>query len=70
MTVPMRVVDVGGAQPYSIAIGPGLLDDVQALAAHVRGRHVLKSANHPVTLTVRGISRPRATQHRDVALAQ
>jgi 3-dehydroquinate synthase len=41
MTVPMRVVDVGGAQPYSIAIGPGLLDDVQALAAHVRGRHVL-----------------------------
>ena len=41
MTVPMRVVDVGGAQPYSIAIGPGLLDDAQALAAHVRGRHVL-----------------------------
>ncbi|MFL6591271.1 MAG: 3-dehydroquinate synthase [Luteimonas sp.] len=41
MTVPMRVVDVGGAQPYSIAIGPGLLEDAQSLAAHVRGRHVL-----------------------------
>jgi 3-dehydroquinate synthase len=41
MTVPMRVVDVGGAQPYSIAIGPGLLETAARSAAHVRGRHVL-----------------------------
>ncbi len=32
-------VDVGGAQPYRITIGPGLLRDGAALAAHVRGRH-------------------------------
>jgi 3-dehydroquinate synthase len=36
-----RSVAVGGAQPYTIQIGPGLLDDIDALAAHVRGRHVL-----------------------------
>ena len=34
-----RHVDVGGAHPYRIAIGPGLLRDGAALAAHVRGRH-------------------------------
>ena len=37
----IRTVEVGGAQPYRIAIGPGLLDDGATLAAHVRGRHVL-----------------------------
>jgi len=36
-----RTVAVGGATPYAITIGPGLLDDGAALAAHVRGRHVL-----------------------------
>ena len=36
-----HVVAVGGEAPYAIAIGPGLLDDGAALAAHVRGRHVL-----------------------------
>ncbi len=36
-----RVVPVAGTQPYQIAIGPGLLEDGVALAAHVRGRHVL-----------------------------
>ena len=36
-----RVVQVGGAAPYTITIGPGLLDDGAALAAHVRGRHAL-----------------------------
>ena len=41
MRTSIRTVDVGGAQPYRIAIGPGLLDDGAALAAHVRGRHVL-----------------------------
>jgi 3-dehydroquinate synthase len=37
----IRYVDVGGAQPYRIAIGDGLLHDGAALAAHVRGRHVV-----------------------------
>lgn len=36
-----RRIDVGGDRPYPIHIGPGLLDDGAALAAHVRGRHVL-----------------------------
>ncbi|MUV15645.1 3-dehydroquinate synthase [Noviluteimonas gilva] len=36
----VRHVDVGGAQPYRIAIGDGLLRDGAALAEHVRGRHV------------------------------
>ena len=36
-----RIVEVGGAQPYRIAIGAGLLGDGAALAQHVRGRHVL-----------------------------
>jgi 3-dehydroquinate synthase len=37
----IRTVAVGGPTPYDITIGPGLLDDGSALAAHVRGRHVL-----------------------------
>ena len=36
-----RVVDVGGAMPYRIRIGPGLLDDGTALASMLRGRHAL-----------------------------
>lgn len=37
---PLQVA-VGGAHPYSIAIGPGLLADGHTLAAAIRGRHVL-----------------------------
>jgi 3-dehydroquinate synthase len=37
----MHTVHAGGARPYAIHIGPGLLDDGIALARHVRGRHVL-----------------------------
>jgi len=36
-----RTIQVGGERPYPIHVGPGLLDDGAALAAHVRGRHVL-----------------------------
>ena len=36
-----RNVDVGGAQPYRIAIGPQLLQAGDSLAAHLRGRHAL-----------------------------
>ncbi|KAF1696650.1 3-dehydroquinate synthase [Pseudoxanthomonas koreensis] len=34
-------VEVGGATPYAIDIGPGLLGDGERLVAPVRGRHVL-----------------------------
>ena len=37
----LRHVDVGGANPYRIAIGDGLLQDGAALARHVRGRHAM-----------------------------
>ena len=37
----LRSVEVGGATPYRISIGPGLLADGAALAAHAHGRHVL-----------------------------
>ncbi|MFS8137754.1 MAG: 3-dehydroquinate synthase [Thermomonas sp.] len=36
-----RVVEVGGASPYLIRIGPGLLDDGATLASALRGRHAL-----------------------------
>ncbi len=39
--VVTRFVEVGGDTPYRIAIGPDLLTDGAALAAHVLGRHVL-----------------------------
>ena len=42
MTVTdLRNVHIGGAHPYSIAIGEGLLDDGNALASRLHGRHVL-----------------------------
>ena len=41
MNALIRQVEVGGAQPYRIATGPGLLEDGAALAAHLRGRHAL-----------------------------
>lgn len=36
-----HLVDVGGAQPYAIAIGTGLLDDAERVAGAWRGRHAL-----------------------------
>ena len=41
MTAVLQAVEVGGERPYRIAIGPRLLLDGTALAAHVRGRHLL-----------------------------
>src|SRR5690606_26443445 len=40
MTASQRI-EVGGSAPYTITIGPGLLDDGAALAAPLRGRHAL-----------------------------
>ena len=37
----VRMVEVAGKAGYSIAIGPGLLDDGQRLAMPLRGRHAL-----------------------------
>lgn len=37
----VHTVDVGGSVAYAIAIGPGLLDDGERLASHLRGRHAL-----------------------------
>lgn len=42
MTSPALLqVAVGGDRPYTITIGAGAQADGAALAAHVRGRHVL-----------------------------
>ncbi|MEJ7804559.1 MAG: iron-containing alcohol dehydrogenase, partial [Telluria sp.] len=41
MNSQLRTVAVGGGQPYTISIGPGLLDDGALLAHTLRGRHVL-----------------------------
>jgi 3-dehydroquinate synthase len=38
---PHTTVEVGGAAPYAIHIGPGLLADTDALTARWRGRHAL-----------------------------
>lgn len=41
MSHPFHTVEVGGASPYRISIGTGLLDDGDLLAATIRGRHAL-----------------------------
>ncbi|HOV95967.1 MAG TPA: 3-dehydroquinate synthase [Thermomonas sp.] len=41
MSVLQHQVDVRGAAPYRIHIGPGLLDDGNLLTATLRGRHAL-----------------------------
>ena len=41
MSASLQTVDVGGAAPYRISIGPGLLKDGTPLVALLRGRHAL-----------------------------
>ena len=41
MNASPRAVDVGGASPYRITIGAGLLNDGDLLATTLRGRHAL-----------------------------
>ncbi|MEQ1512236.1 MAG: 3-dehydroquinate synthase [Lysobacteraceae bacterium] len=57
MTAPaLRIVHIGGAHPYTISIGEGLLDDGVALASRIRGRHVLiVSDEHVAPLYARRI---------------
>ena len=57
-----RTVDVGGEIPYTIAIGPGLLGDGDALARHVRGRHVLLVSDSVVAPLYAGTVREAALQ--------
>lgn len=45
---PARSVEVGGARPYRIEIAAGLLGDGTALAAPLRGRHVLLASDDNV----------------------
>jgi len=46
--VSATTVDVGGAQPYRISIGPGLLGDGAVLAAPLRGGHALIASDDTV----------------------
>ena len=48
MNATRTTVHVGGDAPYAITIGPGLLRDGQALAAPLRGRHVLLASDSHV----------------------
>lgn len=41
MSQAFQTVEVGGASPYRISIGAGLLDDGDLLTTTIRGRHVL-----------------------------
>ena len=41
MSQALHTVEVGGASPYRISIGAGLLDDGDLLTATIRGRHAL-----------------------------
>jgi 3-dehydroquinate synthase len=63
----VRHVEVGGASPYRIAIGDGLLRDGTALAAHVRGRHALiVSDAHVAPLYARDVADAIQTARSDV----
>ena len=48
MNAARSTVHVAGDAPYAITIGPGLLGDGAALAAPVRGRHVLLASDSHV----------------------
>jgi 3-dehydroquinate synthase len=55
-TSALRIVHIGGAHPYTISIGDGLLDDGVALASRIRGRHALiVSDEHVAPLYARRI---------------
>jgi len=66
----IRQVEVGGAQPYRISIGPGLLDDGEALAAHLRGRHALiVSDSHVAPLYTARVQAALAAARPDAVIA-
>jgi len=64
VSAPARFVEVGGAQPYRIGIGPGLLSDGTRLAAHVHGRDAFvisddQVAPHYLARVVEALARAR-----------
>ena len=68
MTV--RTVEVGGAAPYVIHIGPGLLDDGTALASMLRGRHALIVSDDQVApLYAERVQRALANVRPDARIA-
>lgn len=65
-----RVVEVGGAAPYRIRIGPGLLEDGTALASMLRGRHALIVSDDQVApLYARRVQQALARARPDASIA-
>ena len=65
-----RVVEVGGASPYRIRIGAGLLQDGDALASMLRGRHALIVCDsHVAPLYAQHVQQALATARPDARIA-
>ena len=65
-----HTVQVGGAHPYAIDIGPGLMADGARLAAHARGRHaLLLSDSHVAPLYVDTVADAMRRARPDLRLA-
>lgn len=65
-----HLVEVGGTVPYSIHIGPGLLDDGKALASMLRGRHALiVSDDHVAPLYADRVRQALAQARPEVRIA-
>ncbi len=65
-----HVVEVGGAAPYRIRIGPGLLEDGTALASMLRGRHALiVSDSHVAPLHAQRVQQALAHARPDARIA-
>lgn len=65
-----RAVEVGGAAPYRIQIGPGLLGDGTALASVLRGRHALiVSDDHVAPLYAQHVQQALAHARPEVRIA-
>ncbi|MDI1251872.1 3-dehydroquinate synthase [Thermomonas sp.] len=65
-----HMVDVDGAAPYRIQIGPGLLEDGTALASMLRGRHALiVSDSHVAPLYAQRVQQALANARPDARIA-
>ena len=70
-TSALRLVHIGGAHPYTISIGDGLLDDGIALTSRIRGRHVLiVSDEHVAPLYARRIEAALHNVRPDLRLSR
>ena len=70
MNSAIQHIEVGGAAPYRIAIGPGLLDDGAALSTHLRGRHALIVSDSQVApLYAQRVQAALAAARPDAAIA-